>query len=263
MPSAPRQMWAITINTGYGVTEEDKDRVTKFFNKQYRAFLITEKESEKQHYHGGIMFEKEVIQGNVRNQLLRLFPDFDEKQKKHGIIVKNWYNLDWYQNYCHKSDCTIVIMDTFKPDSGEIFPFPDPDDKKDLRPLGAWYVKMEKMILEDERFQEPYDERVIRKAVNTYQIIDRVIEPIIDPKLLQQKVRFLVKFINHEGLNDYGHKRFRTEEEDWNEPVSLCPKCDCMKIESMQDIMEARLEKRCKIKDICPEKLLLKTSRNF
>lgn len=231
----PRQMWAITINTGYGVKEDDKAKLLKFFNKQPRAFLITEKTDDKSHFHGGIMFDKAVLQGNVRNQLLRLFPEFDEKQKKHAIQVKNWYNLDWYHNYCDKDDNTEVVMDTFKPLFGEIFPFPDPDDKKDLRPISPWYDKLEKMILEDNRFHRDvdntYSEKTIQIALGTYMAKDRTIQMITSRKEFLEKSRALVQYINQDpymGYRDVKLKRL-DEERDY---CDLCPKCDSIKIHS-------------------------------
>ena len=221
MPAAPRQMWAITINTGYGVTQKDSDQLVKMFSKN-RSFLVTEKTGDKSHYHGGIYFPKECIMGNVRNQILRLFPDFDEKQKKHAIIIKNWYNMDWYQNYCDKDEDVQVLHDTFKPEFGEVFPFPDPDDKQDVRPVSAWYHKLEKMILEDIRFEEPYNETTVLRALNTYQNLDRTIEVIADPKQLQQKCRALVAYIAKDTRGTYNNKRIRTEDQE-EDQCNVCP----------------------------------------
>ena len=233
MPT-PRNMWAITINTSYGIREEDTAKLLKFF-KKHRSFLITEKQGDKQHYHGGIYFEKECIQGNVRNQLLRCFPDFDDKQKQHAIKVKNWYNNDWYENYCTKDEDVNVLHDSYKPDFAEIVPFPDPDDKKDVRPIAGWYAKMEKMILDDDRYEEPYDETTILRAINTYQYSDRTIDIIPDPKQLQQKTRALVNYINKYSGPGYGYKRYRTEQQE-EDDVDLCPKCDSCKIRRLQDL---------------------------
>ncbi len=241
-----RQMFAITINTSYGVTEEDTAKLLKFFNKQERAFLITEKTDEKAHYHGGIMFPKEVLGGNLRNQLLRCFPNFDDKQKKHAIKIKNWYNMDWYEEYCKKDSGLNrvpngfkILMDTFQPQDGEVFPFPDPDDKKDVRPINAWCAKLEKMIEDDERFERDlgpdYTEEMVLRAINTYMYKDRTIDVIFDPRQLQHKVRGLTRYMNKYDGADYQSKNILTRAQE-NDSCDLCPKCDSMKIEKLSNL---------------------------
>jgi len=217
-------MWAITINTGYGVTDKDKANLLKFFNKQPRAFLITEKTDDKQHYHGGIMFDREVIQGNVRNQLLRLFPDFDENQKKRAIIIKNWYNIDWYANYCDKDEHTDILMDTFKPEDSEILPFPDPDDKQDARPVNPWFDKMEKLWQERHPNTEA-TEKPLLQMLNSLMYKERKIEIITDPKKYKDKVRCLIKYINKDDHPSYTNPHINLDENTLIDRVEFCTTC--------------------------------------
>ena len=235
----PRQCWAFTVRPR-ALTEDHRARVLKLLASR-RAFCVMEDKGSDatQHLHGGIIFDKPIIQGNVRNMFLRLFPDFDEDEKKHAIIIKHWYNDDWIDEYCKKNiDHLVDVYSEVPPGFEELFnsigddpiPYAAEDDKQDVRPSSPWYAKMEKLLLSDERFVAPYTEEKVLAFLNTLMNVDRVIDVIADPKLKQQKTRALLAYVMKDGSASYYNKRFRTEfQEDTHK---FCRRCD----EVMEDV---------------------------
>jgi len=212
MPSVPRQLWSITFRPRNGVSDAQIETFIAHIAKYPQAFAVTEKKDDARHIHAGIMVDTPWLQGNIRNTFLRLFvKDLDDKEKKVALIVKHWYNLDWYEQYCDKNDDTVSLYDNINPDD---LPFAEPDDKQDARPVSAWYRKMEKQLLEDTRFKPPYTEETCLAFLNTLQNLDRTIEVIPDPKQLQQKTRALKRFVEQYDGSTYSNKRIRTETQE-------------------------------------------------
>lgn len=215
----PRQCWTVTIRDGSGVSEYHHKVIKDMIVKCKQGFYVTEKKDEEEHIHAGLVFEKEQIQGNVRNTFLRKFPEWNEHQKKHALCITHWYNLEWYSKYCNKGGTfhfNNLDVDTI--------PFAAPDDSKDKKKPSIWYRKREAELLADERFSPPYTEEVVLSFVNTLMNEDRTIEVIPDPKALQQKVRALVNFVNHYTGSRYPNKKFKTEYQE--ELMNVCHNCN-------------------------------------
>ncbi len=238
MPSAPRNCWTFTFRPKTGATSEHVEKVVKWIKKYDYAFLISEKADHECHLHGGIVnLDKEISSSVTYNFLTRIMPKDDGSIPTVCCKVKHWYNHDWYQNYCQgldgtgerKLDQPTYIHVTIPKENWEaLIPYAPPDDKKDVRPVNPWYDKVEKMILDDERFDEPWTEETILKALNTYMNKDRVLEVISDPKAMQQKTRALLRYMTHYDGDTYSNKKFKTEhQEDLDH--TWCPKCDSVK----------------------------------
>ena len=237
MPTAPRQMITISLRDGKGCSDEKTDKLLKFLDKQSMdnmSFLVAEHYTDpvEGHYHGGLVFDHKVMASNVKNQINRLFPEFTTDQKKHAVKTDHWYNTNWYTEYCQKDDgqedFTWIKHLPESPSYPDEYPFAAVDDKQDVRPVNPWYDKMEAQIIADERFQPPWTEEVILKALNTYMFKDRTSEVMTDPKAVQQKTRALLRYmIKYDGA-EYSNKKFKTEHQE-NLEHSYCPKCDMIK----------------------------------
>lgn len=105
--------YAITIRPRDGISEQ---QITKFCNyvtrKSIYYHVVTEGTMADRHIHAGVVFHKAAERRNVINEILRLYPELDAKERtvlRAGIKIM--YNNDWINKYTEKNGADVEGSD--------------------------------------------------------------------------------------------------------------------------------------------------------
>jgi hypothetical protein len=150
----------ITHNPGGGVTDTELQLLHSYIaTKSIWYFMCVEKDDDKRHCHILAAFERLTNKSNMKNMLLSI-PDFGinmSKIQQKLFNVKIWYDHNCYLKYLTPGETDRKIGDKYElyaerlpedlDDLIKYYPLPDDDSIK--RPISVYYVKLEKLFLQD------------------------------------------------------------------------------------------------------------------
>jgi len=234
--------YAITIRPTDGITDEQISAVDVWLAKSCDHYVaITEKTGKDRHLHAALYLKKSTTRSNLNNRILALKGlDGTLSANEKAVLRKGtriMYNDDFAKNYLTKGDDTKPIGSDMPEDNDDegwealqaLYPEKDDDRAKKKFEGSKWYFEQEKAFHSDDYAGEWYTAKVAAPEIAAFlhqrMYVGRRIEVISDPRVLNQKIVALTKFIESKPIpSPYALTAQPMEQENIVlEPINLRP----------------------------------------
>lgn len=211
MPEPTYETWAMTIRTGFGVTDEMIPLVINWVKKRAKwYFIITEKKDDEKHFHIAMVMIRPTSKSNLNTNLCdsAFAKNWTEEQRRvQRRGTKIWYSDVWAENYLRKDDDTVIISEVMP--SADLWPdeiqakYPLPDDNRSKRKFEGdpQFIKYETLwhalAAKHPQF-EIVSEARISEFFDYIMYGERLINVISDPRRLAWVKKAFYKFLTYE-----------------------------------------------------------------